>query len=71
LRALPRRRDVHDAGTRLRRNILLGSLAAVTAFLTMGMLEYNFGDSEVTVLLFLALSAPLALRSQPGRAHAA
>jgi len=68
LRALPRRRDVHDAGARLHRNILLGALAAVTAFLTMGMLEYNFGDSEVTVLLFLALSAPLALRRQPAGA---
>jgi len=65
LRALPRRRDVHDAGMRLHRNILLGSISTVTAFLTMGMLEYNFGDSEVTVLLFLALSVPLALRRRP------
>ena len=71
LRALPRRRDVHDAGARLRRNILLGSLAAVTAFMTMGLLEYNFGDSEVTVLLFLALSAPLALGRPPAGAHPA
>jgi O-antigen ligase len=71
LRALPRRRDVRDEEERLRRNILLGALAAVIAFLTMGMLEYNFGDSEVTVLLFLALSAPLALRGQPAGAHTA
>ena len=62
---------MHDAEERLRRNILIGALAAVTAFLTMGMLEYNFGDSEVTVLLFLALSAPLALRRQPAGARPA
>ena len=62
LQTLPRRRDVHDEDERLRRNLLLGSLAGVAAFLTMGMLEYNFGDSEVSVLLFFALSFPFALR---------
>lgn len=61
LRALPRRREVRDEAERLRRNLVLASLATAAAFLTMGMLEYNFGDSEVAVLFFLALSIPFAL----------
>lgn len=67
LRVLPRRRDVRTEHGRLRRNLLLGSLAGASAFLTMGMLEYNFGDSEVSVLFAFALSIPFALgREEPG-----
>ena len=49
-----------------RRRLLLGSLCAVSAFLTMGMLEYNMGDTEVSVLFFFVLSVPLALGRQEG-----
>lgn len=61
LRGLTPRRRVRDEEGRLRRNLILGSLAACTAFLTMGMLEYNFGDSEVSILFFLVLSLPFVL----------
>lgn len=42
--------------------LVLGSLAACVASLSMGMLEYNFGDSEVSILFLLALSIPFVLR---------
>jgi O-antigen ligase len=61
LRQLPRRRDVTGEAGRLRRNLLLASLAGGAGFLTMGMVEYNFGDSEVSVLFFFALSIPFVL----------
>jgi len=44
-------------------SLVLGSLAACVASLCMGMLEYNFGDSEVSILFLLALSIPFVLRS--------
>jgi O-antigen ligase len=62
LRALRGSRD-GDAASGLRRHLLVGSLAGCTAFLAMGMLEYNMGDSEVALVFFLALSVPLALRA--------
>ena len=46
----------------LEQNLVLGSLAACVASLSMGMLEYNFGDSEVSILFLLALSVPFVLR---------
>jgi len=46
----------------LESNLVLGSLAACVASLSMGMLEYNFGDSEVSIVFLLALSIPFALR---------
>lgn len=39
----------------------LGSLAALTGFVVSGMTEYNFGDSEVLVLLLFLVSIPLGL----------
>ena len=61
-RALSRRDTITDEAGRLRRNLVLGSLAATAGFLTMGMLEYNFGDSEVSILFFFTLSIPFVLR---------
>ena len=45
--------------------MVLGSLSASLAFLSMGMLEYNYGDSEVTVLFLMVLSVPFVLRPAP------
>ncbi len=46
----------------LERAMVLGSLAAALAFLGMGMLEYNYGDSEVSILFVMVLSVPFVLR---------
>jgi O-antigen ligase len=53
---------------------ILGSLAALTGFVVSGLTEYNFGDSEVLVLLLFIVSVPFGLAphvqespdSQPG-----
>ena len=39
----------------------LGALAALTGFVVNGMTEYNFGDSEVLVLLLFLVSIPFGL----------
>jgi O-antigen ligase len=52
----------------------LGSVAALIAFVVSGLTEYNFGDSEVLVLLLFIVSIPFGLsahaqknlNSQPG-----
>ena len=36
------------------------ALAALAGFLTMGMFEYNFSDSEVLMALLYVVSLPLA-----------
>ena len=54
-----RNRDVAGGGY-LRRKIAGGSLAALTAFFAAGFFEYNFGDSEITLLLFVLLAIPFA-----------
>jgi O-antigen ligase len=41
----------------------LGALAALTGFVVNGMTEYNFGDSEVLVLLLFLISVPFGLAS--------
>jgi len=42
---------------------ILGSIAALTGFVVSGLNEYNFGDSEVLVLLFFIISIPFGLAS--------
>jgi O-antigen ligase len=39
------------------------ALAALAAFLTMGMFEYNFSDSEVVVILLFIVTLPFAASS--------
>ena len=44
------------------------SLAAVAAFLTAGLFEYNFGDSEVVMLIYFVMALPfIAQRPTPAR----
>ena len=40
------------------RRLLTGSMAAVAGFLTAGLFEYNFGDSEVVMLVYLIMALP-------------
>ncbi len=48
------------------------ALAVVVSVQLMGLFEYNFGDSEIAVLLFFVITVPYALsrRTEPGEAGA-
>ena len=55
-------RNTRDApfGTRFR---MVGGLAVAAGFLSAGMFEYNFGDSEVVMLVFMAVALPFMGRA--------
>jgi O-antigen ligase len=50
-----------------RHAIVTGAIAAVTGFLVAGLTEYNFGDSEVLMLVMLVMSLPLVIESEVAR----
>ncbi len=54
---IQRIRDTRTApfGTRFR---MIGGLAVAAGFLSAGMFEYNFGDSEVVMVMFMAIALP-------------
>jgi hypothetical protein len=39
----------------------IGSSAVLAAFLTAGLLEYNFGDSEILILLLFFMTVPYVM----------
>jgi O-antigen ligase len=51
-------------GDRERIMTLAASISGAVAFLTAGMFEYNFGDSEVQMLYYFLLAAGLAAASE-------
>jgi len=55
---------VRDLWTRFRRGenafLAAAALACVTALLTAGLFEYNFGDSEVLMLFLIVITLPAA-----------
>ena len=55
-------RNTRDAPfeTRFR---MVGGLAVAAGFLSAGMFEYNFGDSEVVMLVFMAIALPFMGRA--------
>lgn len=59
---IQRIRNTRDApfGTRFR---MAGGLAVAAGFLSAGMFEYNFGDSEVVMLMFMAIALPITGRA--------
>jgi O-antigen ligase len=57
-RSLLRRLTESDDDSRW---LVLGSIAALTGFVVAGITEYNFGDSEVFVLLLFLVSVPFGL----------
>lgn len=57
IRAL-RRKD--QAGW-IERGLLLGSLGGLLGFFTSGLVHYNWGDSEVVMVLFLTMGLSLAI----------
>jgi len=53
------------AGAMRERWLVAGSLASVAGFLVAGLFEYNFGDSEVVMLIYVAMAMPfIAERSR-------
>jgi O-antigen ligase len=44
----------------------LSALSALTGFLIAGLFEYNFGDSEVLLLLLFVVSIPYGMKEHPG-----
>jgi O-antigen ligase len=57
LRRLPRTAAAERA-------LVLGSLAALVAFLVAGLFEYNFGDTEVLLVAMALMALPFALRTE-------
>jgi O-antigen ligase len=47
------------------RALTLGALAAVVTFLVGGLFEYNFGDTEVLLVVLAAMALPFALAHPP------
>jgi hypothetical protein len=45
------------------RGILLGALGGLGGFITSGLVHYNWGDSEVVMVLYMIMGLSLALRS--------
>lgn len=54
---------------RAARALIVGSLAAITAFLISGLSEYNFGDSEVVLLAWTLMALPFAAARRAARAR--
>jgi hypothetical protein len=48
-----------------RRAAVAGSLAAAVALFAAGLFEYNFGDSEVQMLLWVVMALPFAVEQWP------
>jgi hypothetical protein len=50
------------------RMLVVGSLAAIVAFLVGGLSEYNFGDSEVVMVAWALMALPWAVDARAKRA---
>jgi O-antigen ligase len=48
------------------RALVLGSLAAIVAFLVAGLFEYSFGDTEVLMVALAIMAVPFALAEDRG-----
>lgn len=49
------------------RPVTIGALAALAGLFVAGFFEYNFGDSEITVLFLYLITIPFALKKTPKR----
>ncbi len=45
----------------IERGIVLGALGGLLGFLTSGMFEYNFGDSEVVMVFYFIMGLSLVI----------
>lgn len=48
----------------IERGVLLGALGGVAGFFTSGLVHYNWGDSEVVMVLYLIMGLSLAIHRQ-------
>jgi len=48
----------------IERGILLGALGGLAGFFTSGLVHYNWGDSEVVMVLYLIMGLSLAIHRQ-------
>jgi O-antigen ligase len=48
----------------IERGVLLGSLGGVAGFFTSGLVHYNWGDSEVVMVLFMIMGLSLAIHRE-------
>lgn len=55
---------LHRTGDSYVEMTLAASIGSVLAFLTAGFFEYNFGDSEIQMLIYLVLGAGMAAAEQ-------
>jgi O-antigen ligase len=53
------------------RALVLGSMAAITAFLIAGLFEYNFGDTEVLLVALAVMALPFVVERDLSRAETA
>ena len=53
------RRQLSEEGWTARAEMASAGIAAVAAFLTAGLFEYNFGDSEVVMMVYWLMAFPL------------
>lgn len=51
-----------DTGTWMESGIFLGALGGLAGFLTSGLVHYNWGDSEVVMILYLIMGLALSVR---------
>jgi len=56
--------DAYRESRRTRAWTAVGALALLAAMMTAGLFEYNFGDSEILMLLLLVCALPYALRAE-------
>lgn len=54
---------IFRAGGQTLRAMAAASMAVIVALFVGGLMEYNFGDSEITSLFYLLITLPFALRS--------
>jgi len=50
----------------IERGILLGALGGVVGFFTSGLVHYNWGDSEVVMVLYMIMGLALAVKRHSG-----
>src|SRR5436309_3036903 len=50
------------AGDEDARALVLGSMAAIAAFLVAGLFEYNFGDTEVLLVALALMALPFIVQ---------
>jgi O-antigen ligase len=58
--------DSYREWRRARAWTAVGALALLAAIMAAGLFEYNFGDSEILMLLLLVCALPYALRAERG-----